>query len=120
MYADYPYYTESFAGTLLSAEDFPSLSARAERYLDYVTRHRITEATGAVKNAVCAAAEALYEVDRRYEAVPNGIKAENTDGYSVTYTEATAAKLRREQEEAMLEAIVWELADTGLLYQGVG
>lgn len=119
MYADYPYYTESFAGTMLSAEDFPSLSAKAERYLDYVTHHRITEATDAVKNAVCAAAEALYEVNRRYDAVPNGIKSENTDGYSVTYTESDAREIRRQQDDAMLDAITQELSGTNLLYQGV-
>ena len=119
MYADYEYYVASFAGTVLSAEEFPFLAAKAERYLDYVTRRRITEVTNEVKNAVCAAAEALHEVNRQYADKPSGIKSENTDGYSVTYTESDAREIRRQQEEAMQEAITQELSGTNLLYQGV-
>ncbi|SCX29599.1 hypothetical protein SAMN02910436_02487 [Ruminococcaceae bacterium P7] len=119
MYADYTFYTESFAGTKISAEEFPSLAAEAERFLDYVTQHRISEPIDVVKNAVCAAAEALLEVNQRYANLPGGIKSENTDGYSVTYTEADASEIRSQQQEAMLEAIMFELSGTDLLYQGV-
>lgn len=120
MYADYAYYTESFAGTELSAEDFDSLASKAQRFLNYVTQHKIIDVTDSVKNAVCAAAEALNTVNRQYADIPNGIKSENTDGYSVTYYDQNEVKLITEQNEAMLEAITQELSGTGLLYQGVG
>lgn len=120
MYADYAYYTESFAGTKLSAEDFYIQARKAERFIDYVTQHRITEATNAVKNAVCAAAEALNDLNRQYVDIPNGIKSENTDGYSVTYSDFEISKLREEENDAMLDAITRELSGTNLLYQGVG
>lgn len=120
MYADYAYYTESFAGTKLSAEDFYIQARKAERFIDYVTQHRITEATNAVKNAVCAAAEALNDVNRQYADIPNEIKSENTDGYSVTYSDFDISKLREEENDAMLDAITRELSGTNLLYQGVG
>lgn len=119
MYADYTFYTEFFAGTEISAEEFPALAAKAERFLDYVTQQRISEPTNAVKNALCAAAEALYEVNRQYESIPQGIKSENTDGYSVTYSEADAREIKCRQDEAMLDAITRELSGTNLLYQGV-
>lgn len=119
MYADYTYYADSFVGTKISAEEFPALASKAERYLDYVTRHRITEVTDSVKKAVCAAAEALYEVNQRYSEIPQGVKSENTDGYSVTFAEADMDKIPNQQREAMLEAITWELSGTNLLYQGV-
>lgn len=119
MYADYDYYTESFAGTELSAEDFNIQARKAERFIDYVTQHRITEVTEAVKNAVCAAAEALYEVNQQLTDIPNGIKSENTDGYSVTYSDFDVSKVREEENDAMLDAITRELSGTNLLYRGV-
>lgn len=119
MYADYKYYTDSFAGTLIPAEEFSSLANKAERYLDYVTNHRITDVNTKVKNAVCAAAEALYEVLQQYANIPNGIKSENTDGYSVTFSEKNITDVRNQQKDAMLDAITQELSGTGLLYQGV-
>lgn len=119
MYADYDYYCDSFAGTLVPAEDFITLSAKAERYLDYITVHKIKAVTKAVKNAVCVAVEALYEMQRSYENIPAGIKSENTDGYSVTYNDYDFSAVRKQQEETMLDAFVQELSGTGLLYQGV-
>lgn len=119
MYADYNYYVLSFAGTKIPAEEFPSLAKKAERFLDYVTQHRITEVTDSVKSAVCAAAEALYEVNQQYENIPHGIKSENTDGYSVSYQEVDAEIIQNQQEKAMLDAIVLSLSGTDLLYQGV-
>lgn len=118
MYADYDYYKHSFAGTLIPAEEFTSLANKAERYLDYVTMHN-TDISDPVKNAVCAAAEAVYEVQRQYADIPKGIKSENTDGYSVSYADFDIDKLRQQEKQAMYEAIRQELSGKGLLYQGV-
>lgn len=119
MYADYNYYKNSFAGTMISAKDFPSLASKAERYINYLTMHRIVDVTDSVKNAVCAAAEAVYEVQEQYANIPKGIKSENTDGYSVAFTEFDIEKFKKQESTAMYNAIVKELSGTGLLYQGV-
>ncbi len=119
MYADYSYYKNSFSGTLIPEEGFSSFSNKVSRYLDYITMHRITEVTDSVKNAVCAGAEALYELHQMYKNVPKGIKSENTDGYSVTYSEFDIEKFKSQERKVMYDAFVQELSGTGLLYQGV-
>ena len=119
MYADFDYYANSFAGTLIPAEEFSSFASKAERYVDYVTCHRITDVTDRAKNAVCAAAEALYEVHRQYANVPKGVKSENTDGYSVTFSDFDIETFREQEKKAMYDAVEQELSGTGLLYQGV-
>lgn len=119
MYAEYDYYVNSWAGTLIPASEFKQYSAKAERLVKFVTQHRITEVTDEVKNAVCAAAEASYEIRSSIANVPQGVKSENTDGYSVTYKDYDADELKYKEQNAMLAAIRQELSCTGLLYQGV-
>ena len=119
MYADYSYYTDSWAGALIPASEFNQYSSKAERFVKFVTNHRITDVTDEVKNAVCAAAEASYEICRSVENIPQGIKSENTDGYSVTYKDYDTDALKQKEQHAMLVAIKQELSGTGLLYQGV-
>lgn len=119
MYADYSYYIDSWAGTLIPAQSFDQFARKAERLINFVTQHRISEVTDEVKNAVCAAAEAAYEIRSSVANVPNGVKSENTDGYSVTYKDYDANELKYKEQNAMLAAIRQELSGTGLLYQGV-
>lgn len=118
-YADYTYYSDSFSGTLIPSSEFVTYASKAERLVRFVTNHRITEVTDEVKNAVCAAAEAAYEIRSSVANVPQGVKSENTDGYSVTYKEYDADELKYKEQNAMLAAIRQELSGTGLLYQGV-
>lgn len=119
MYADYGYYTNSFAGTLIPAEEFSSLANKAERFIDYLTMHRIEDVTDSVKNAVCAAAEAVYEIQKQYANIPQGVKSENTDGYSVTFADFDIEKFKQQEKSVMYDAITQELSGTGLLYRGV-
>ncbi len=119
MYADYTYYTDSWAGTLIPASEFNLFEAKAERLVKFVTQHRITEVTDEVKNAVCAAAEAAFEIRSSIANIPQGVKSENTDGYSVTYKDYDADEFKYKEQSAMLAAIKQELSGTGLLYQGV-
>lgn len=119
MYADFTYYTVSWAGTLMSAQDFAEYSQKAERLINYVTQRRIKNVTDEVRNAVCAAAEAAFEVRSAVSNIPQGVKSENTDGYSVTYKDYDAEMLFRKEQRAMLQAIRQELSGTGLLFQGV-
>lgn len=119
MYADYAYYKDSFGGTL-TEEEFNLYARKAERFLNYVIMCEISEVTEQVKNAVCAAAEAVAEIRSSVANIPHGIKSENTDGYSVTYKDCDANELKHKEQNAMLAAIRQELSGTGLLYQGVG
>ena len=106
MYADYAYYKDSFGGDL-TAEEFNRYARKAE----------VTEQ---VKNAVCAAAEAVAEIRGGVANIPQGIKSESTDGYSVTYNnDYNADELAEREKRAMYKAIKQELSGTGLLYQGV-
>lgn len=118
-FADYTYYSDSFGGTLIPSSEFSAYSAKAERLVRFVTQHRIKEVTDEVKNAVCAAAEASYELRSSVANIPQGVKSENTDGYSVTYKDYDTDELKYKEQNAMLAAIRQELSGTGLLYQGV-
>lgn len=118
-YADYAYYKDSFGGTL-AAEEFNRYARKAERFLNYVIMGEISEVTEQVKNAVCAAAEAVAEIREGVANIPQGIKSESTDGYSVTYNnDYNADELAEREKRAMYKAIKQELSGTGLLYQGV-
>lgn len=118
MYADYAYYKDFFGGTL-TEEEFNLSARKAERFLKYVIMGEISEVTEQVKNAVCAAAEAVAEIRSSVANIPQGIKSENTDGYSVTYKDYNADELAEREQRAMYNAIKQELSGTGLLYQGV-
>lgn len=118
MYADYAYYKDSFGGTL-AAEEFNRYARKAERFLNYVIMREIPEVTEQVKNAVCAAAEAVAEIREGVANIPQGIKSESTDGYNVTYKDYNAEELAEREKRAMYKAIKQELSGTGLLYQGV-
>lgn len=118
MYADYAYYKDSFGGAL-TAEEFNRYARKAERFLNYVIMGKISDVTEPVKNAVCAAAEAVTEIRESVQNIPQGIKSESTDGYSVTYNNYNAEELAEREKRAMYKAIKQELSGTGLLYQGV-
>lgn len=119
MYADYSYYTDSWAGSLIPAQEFNSYARKAERLINYIVSGGVKEVTEPVKNAVCAAAEAAYELRQSVANIPQGIKSENTDGYSVTYKDYNPDELTDRERRAMFNAIRQELYNTGLLYQGV-
>lgn len=93
MFADYSYYTDSWAGTLIPAQEFNSYARKAERLINYIVNGGVKKVTEPVKNAVCAAAEAAYELRQSVANIPQGIKSENTDGYSVTYKDYNADDL---------------------------
>lgn len=119
MFADYSYYTDSWAGVLIPAQEFDSYARKAERLINYIVNGEIKNVTDEVKNAVCAAAEVAYELRQSVANIPQSIKSENTDGYSVTYSDYNADELANREKKAMFNAIQQELSGTGLLYQGV-
>lgn len=119
MLTDYSYYTDSWEGTLIPSQEFYSYAKKAERLINYIINGGVKEVTVQVQNAVCAAAEAAYELRQSVANIPQGIKSESTDGYNVTYKDYNADDLADREKRAMFKAIRQELYNTGLLYQGV-
>ena len=120
IYVDYVYYYNEYIGRKIPEKDFEELSVQAQRFVDYVTGGKICgNVTDKVRNAVCAAAEALYDCNSKYVNLNPGIKSENTDGYSVTYQDYSVADISAEQDKAMYKAVRRALSGTGLLYRGV-
>ena len=120
MYVDYAYYKDSFGGTLAAEELNRYAAQEAERSSDHAPMGEISEVAEQVKNAVCAAAEAVAEIREGVANIPQGIKSESTDGYSVTYNnDYNADELAEREKRAMYKVIKQELSGTGLLYQGV-
>lgn len=66
------------------------------------------EHRGAVYRCVCAVADMLYSAEKN-----NGVRSENIDGYSVTYSDENA--VRREIRRTVMKYLV----GTGILYSGV-
>lgn len=118
-YADYGYYLGDYHGRPVSIEDFFHYAAKAERMLDYVTSGRVDTVTEKVKNAVCAAIEAVHEFNVSLSKIPDGVKSESNDGASVTYQDNSYSNVRKQEDKLMYNAIRRELAGTGLLYRGV-
>lgn len=117
-YADYEWYSTEYGGAAIPATAFPSYASRASAIVDQITFGRVAKLAkdGAlldcVRDAVCAAAESLYEYK---QAASREIKSESNDGYSVTYADAGT------EQQAMSKAamlIKTYLSNTGLLYRG--
>lgn len=124
MFVDYSYYLNTFAGMPIPAEVFHALEREAERYLKYITRGAYADSDDpdtvtAVKNALCAAIEAIYSFDQEYKDIPAGISSESTDGHSVTFVKNDADQMSKRRQQIMYDIFVQELFDTGMLYQGV-
>ena len=83
-YADYPFYTASYHGDVLTAENANKWLGRASDELDNITFRRLEngfpeDANDAlrVRKAVCALAEALYFIDEQSRAA---LAQKNDDG----------------------------------------
>lgn len=70
-YADYQFYTEKYYGDTVPESDFPKYAERASDRIDSITFDRLVNgfpeeerAVTKVKKAVCAVAEALYQIDQ--------------------------------------------------------
>ena len=70
-YADYQFYTEKYYGDTVPESEFPKYAERASDRIDAITFDRLINgfpkeerAVTKVKKAVCAVAEALYQIDQ--------------------------------------------------------
>lgn len=121
MYATIDDYN-SFSAIKINQDIFDIYSQKAERLVDYLTFNRIKKLSDIpieVKNAVCAVIEVYVKYSNKYEnaAQQNGIKSENTDGYSVTYIENSTNIEKQMLDTAIRQAKIY-LSGTGLLYRG--
>ncbi len=126
MHVDFAYYSGTYAGSLLTEDDFAAPVREAEAYIRYLTyvngdifadiRHE-----EAVKSAVCAAAEAWYQAVQEQEQGGN-LKSESKDGLSISFVTA-----RKDGESVddyarrrMYQAVRIRLFPTGWLSRKVG
>ncbi len=108
---DYYFYTDMFKGTVIPESTFDRKIIESEAFINKITFGRIhkyalrSDDLKAVKFAICAAAEAVYNLDKHRD-----VKSENNDGYSVTYSDNSESSRRLR----MTEAADLYLADTTL------
>lgn len=116
-YADYTYYTTTYGGTVIASADFTRLANLASRHIDRMTFGRAatdTDNETAIKNAMCAVAEAIQTNERSGNA--DGIVSESQGQYSVSYG-ANSSRARSNQSKLEDAARLW-LDDTFLMFPG--
>lgn len=132
MYTTYEFYTTSYHGSMVSADDFDKYEQMAEDKLNYLTMDRIdADMLAAYENrigkATCALMEFLYQID---VANTNALKGEgavqsrSSGGESITYAarESIVTSVltnQQAQDSVAFNTIRTYLSGTGLLYQGV-
>lgn len=111
---DLEYYVENFGGKKIPEDSFPEKIREAESIVNFITFGRIhgyvlsPEDLECAKMAICAVADSIWENKKR-----DGVVSENTDGYSVTYSQESGYK------EAAADAARAYLIDTTLLERRV-
>ena len=115
MYADYTYYSESYGGSAVSADDFPRLAAKASAYIDSVTMGRAAANTDndRLKCCCCDLVETLHSS----EDTGGMLKQSETVG-SWSYTLNSAAADKTVEDFMYTKCRTWLPADW--LYRGVG
>lgn len=119
MIVDYSYYSMVWAGVDIPASDFDQISSKAERFVKTLLLGKKYDIDDDIKNAICAAADALYKVYRLNKNVPAGVKSESVDGVSVTYQDTEATTTEKQEQSLMYSAVKAQLAHTGIMYRGV-
>ena len=122
-YVDFEFYTTKYFGNVIGLEDFPKLSDRASRYIDYVTRKKARIAAGEasedVKKATCAIAEALQLEGRLSDtafSVDRIVTSESVGGWSRSFGSASPSSFELQMISGRKqEALQIYLAPHGLL-----
>lgn len=113
--ADYAYYTQVYGGKDVSASDWAARERNAEAYLDSLTLGRIGDGlpepvAEKCRMALCAVAECFEQ-----EAKGGEVASEAVGKWSRTFAASGTSPARRRYDAAARY-----LANTGLLYRGVG
>lgn len=118
-YADYAFYTESFLGKSIPAEEFGHYALLATQYINSVTFDRIVgEPIEEVKMVCCAVAEDYFSAGQSSAKSASGIASEKVGSYSVSYATPTKETAQVAEKQLYNAAKLW-LGNTGLMYRGV-
>lgn len=118
-YCDYTYYTDTYIGNKLSAEQFSTAAERAADFIAYITLNKATSDYDAVKRCNCALAEVYADMEQARLNTPSGAFASETVGaYSVSYR--SGADILQSYGAEAKSVCARYLAPTGLLYRGCG
>lgn len=109
IFADYNYYTDCYAGRLLTSDNFAFYMTKAGYFINYATMGKIGEdVPDSVKMAACAVAEVYFNYDEF-----GRISHESIDGYDVTYISDTSL------HSELSDTVETYLATSNLLYRGM-
>lgn len=130
VYVDYEYYTSVYGGKL-PQETFEDLVKEQCRNLDIPTFYRLQddnytktdEDWDKVKYCLCEMIDAQNKFNEKQnangEAIPDGIKQENIDGYSKTYLTPAEQEAQLKTFEADISKLIrGRIGVTGLLFRG--
>ncbi len=115
-YADYQYYTNTYLGNAIDQKDFDRLAKLASIHIDRITFDRAsvnTEFTNEIKEAMCAVAELLNEMEIDGGS---GIQSEKVGNLSITYGQNSPKQ--QSKMKRIFEAAKLYLDNTGLMYRG--
>lgn len=123
-YATYAFYTTTYHGDVLTADNFDKYADRASDYIDYITMGKAagyTDSDDKLAKCCCALAEKFQSQDVEIEnsvGVSVGAVASETVGsHSVSYR--STAEIKAAFDAALLSVVQMYLLPTGLLYRGV-
>lgn len=119
--ADYKYYALNYKGSVIqNAEDFNSAVVEAKAYVDSIIGDRTNliyeQVQEAYENAICAAAEEIH----KQKTVDEGknLVGESVGNHSKSYSDTS--KTSEERSKSKYDKARMYLANTGLLYRGIG
>ena len=134
-YADYQFYTEKYYGDTVPESDFSKYAERASDRIDAITFDRLVNgfpeeerAVTKVKKAVCAVADALYQIDQIKKAsmesvgtvkredgtvVNKSVSSISSGSESISYTTGSSG----ESESIYVKAAIDKKVESVLLYQ---
>lgn len=115
IYADYTYYTDTYGGKAVSAEDFPRLAAKASAYIDRLTFGRAADFPDdeRLKRCCCELCESLLLTDGS-----GGMVKQSESVGSWSYSLASSSEGASETLMARAACRTWLPAEW--LYRGVG
>lgn len=139
MWVDYTYYTETYSGSLLTAEDFNKYERKARNRIDYLTLSKASNAMNStnesvkdkVKETTCEVAEMFKKLNEKItsnneainKAVEKGIASESVKSHSISFTKEGDFKTEQElntQGLTDIDRVVYEsLLTSGLMYRGL-
>lgn len=132
-YTTYEFYEKKYYGDSIEESLFPKWNDRASEKLDYLTNGNITDESLSeydekIQKAVCALADALYQIDYKtaHANDENGgnVKSMSSGGRSISFgtNETLIDKVlgdRVAQNRLCYDTVCEYLSGTGLLYAGV-